>query len=186
MTTRSSASRRSFIRTAGAALSVPLATAATTVPASATVEGDPLKTRLARLEDLEAIRGLNREYARHVNAGARDSITALFADPSDVDIEPEVHGIGPDGFGEEDLIEIAPDGQTATALMHRTVEVERVIGPECPLIEMARQQGGGVVRQTERRVVENVYVRVNGSWKIDRSSFRSPTTASSSNLDVRS
>lgn len=172
MTPTSSASRRSFIRTAGAALSVPLAAAATTVPGSAAAEGDTLQARLARLEDLDAIRALNREYARHLNTGARDSLIALFADPARVEIDPEVHSIGPDAFGEEDGIDIAPDRRTATARLHRTVHVEHAIGPDCPLVEMARLQGGGVVRRDQRVILENDYVRRDGIWKIARGKVR--------------
>jgi hypothetical protein len=164
--------RRSFIRAAGAALSVPLAAAATTVPVHATGEGDPLLARLARLEDVDAIRALNREFARRLNAGARDSLTALFAEPSSVDIHPEVHAVGLEGAGDEDIIEIAPDRQTATALLHCTVHFESAIGPDCPLVEMARQQGGGVLRRTERVVFEHAYGRREGLWKIARVRLR--------------
>jgi hypothetical protein len=34
---------------------------------------------------------------------------------------------------------------------------------------MARQQGGGVIRRAERRVLENAYVKHDGVWKIERS-----------------
>jgi hypothetical protein len=37
---------------------------------------------------------------------------------------------------------------------------------------MARQQGGGVVRHTERGVVEHTYVRHDGVWRIERSAYR--------------
>ena len=56
MTTKSRSTRRSFIRKTGAALSVPLAAVAATVPASAVTDGDPLTARLAMLEDVNAIR----------------------------------------------------------------------------------------------------------------------------------
>jgi hypothetical protein len=53
------------------------------------------------------------------------------------------------------------------------VQSETAIGPDCPLVEMARQHGGGVVRRTERGVFENAYVRRGGIWKILRSVYRS-------------
>jgi hypothetical protein len=56
-------------------------------------------------------------------------------------------GIGrvlPDGFG-ADRIDVAPDG-TATASLRCIVETDVPIGPYCPLVAMAREQGGGVVR----------------------------------------
>ena len=156
MTTNAGSTRRSFIQTAGAALSAPLAAAAATVPVNAT-DSDPLNARLAHLEDLDAIRALNREYARQVNAGERDL---------------GVSAMSPDGFGEQDVIDVAPDRQTATALLHCTVTLESVIGPDCPLVDMARQQGGGVVRRNERGVVEHTYVRRDGIWRIESSTHR--------------
>ena len=171
MTTPDFATRRSFIQATGAALSVPLAAAAT-VPVSAADQGDPLSARLAHLEDLEAIRALNQEYARHVNAGARAELAALFVDPSNATLAPGVRGLAPDGFGEHDAIEVAADRQTATARLHYTAQIERAIEPDCPLVEMARQQGGGVVRRIERGVVEHVYVRREGIWKIHRTAYR--------------
>jgi hypothetical protein len=155
MTTTTGSTRRSFIQTAGAALSVPLAAAAATVSVSA--EGDLLNARIARLEDLDAIRSLNLEYARQVNAG---------------EIDAGVGTIAPDGFGEQDVIDIALDRQTATARLHCTLTLETAIGPECPLVDMARQQGGGVVRRTEHGVFEHTYVRREGIWKIEGSTHR--------------
>jgi hypothetical protein len=70
------------------------------------------------------------------------------------------------------VIEIASDRQTATGLLHCTVELENAIGPDCPLVDMARQQGGGVLRRTVRVVFENAYVRRDGVWMIQRSTFR--------------
>jgi hypothetical protein len=49
------------------------------------------------------------------------------------------------------------------------VDIETLIGPSCPLVEMARQQGGGVVRRSN---FESVYVKRDGVWKIRRSSYR--------------
>jgi hypothetical protein len=172
MTTATVSTRRSFIQTAGAALSVPLAAVAASAPVNAAEESDSSEVRLARLEDLNAIRALNVEYARHVNAGSREAIAALFAHPSDAHVDPDVSGIGPDGFGEHDVIEIGPDRQTATALLYCTLHMESAIGPDCPLVDMARQQGGGVLRRTERGVFEHAYVRRNGIWKIQRSAYR--------------
>ena len=81
-------------------------------------------------------------------------------------MEPGVVGISHDGFGEQDVIEIAPDRETATARLHVTVHSETVIGPDCPLLKMARQQGGGVINRAEPVVLEGTYVRREGVWKI--------------------
>jgi hypothetical protein len=174
MTTTTASTRRSFIRTAGTALSVPLAVVAANAPAlaSAVDDGDAVKGRLAMLEDMSAIRALNQAYARHVNAGAREEVAALFSDPSDAWIDAGIRGVAADRFGEQDVIEIAADGRMATALLYCTVHAENAIGPSCPLVDMAREQGGGVVRRTESGVFENVYVKREGIWKIQRSTYR--------------
>jgi hypothetical protein len=162
MTAKSASTRRSFIRTTGAALSVPLAAAAAAVPAGAVADSDPLLARLAMLEDVNAIRALNHAFARQVNAGEVDGMG----------IDPSIRNVAAQEFGEHDVIEVAPDRLTATSLMHCTVQIETVIGPSCPLVEMAREQGGGVVRRSETGVVENVYVRRDGVWTIQHSTYR--------------
>jgi hypothetical protein len=144
MTTTSKSTRRAFIQAAGSAVSVPLAVAATSVPMRAAGDGD---VRLAHLEDLHAIRVLNLDFAKR-------------------------RGLAPADFGEQDVIEVALDRASATARQHCQVNVEEPIGPDCPLVEMARQQGGGVVRRTERGVFEHEYIRRDGAWTIERSAYR--------------
>lgn len=175
MTTTTISTRRSFIRTAGAALSVPLTAAAPIALAGAGREGNELKERLAMLEDVNAVRALNQAYARHVNAAAHEEIAGLFADPSDAPVDRGVRGVTADRFGENDVIEVAADRATAAASLHCLVETESIIGPTCPPVEMARAQGGGVVRSSERGVFENLYVRRERIWKIHRSTWRPAT-----------
>lgn len=74
--TKTLATRRSFIWTAGAALSAPLAAGAT-VPAQ--IEDDhSIEDRLAFLEDVKAIRALNQAYAGHIN-GRTAAAAAVFS-----------------------------------------------------------------------------------------------------------
>jgi hypothetical protein len=162
MTTKARSTRRTFIRKTGVALSVPLAAAAAVVPVSADVEGDSLADRLARLEDVNAIRALNQVLARQVNAGEAET----------VGIDPSIRDVVTAAFGEHDVIDVASDRKTATSLIHCTVTIETPIGPSCPLVEMAREQGGGVVRRAEAGVFENLYVRRDGRWRIERSTYR--------------
>ena len=68
-------------------------------------------------------------------------------------------------------------GQTATSGLRCVVQIETAIGPDCPLLEMARQQGGGVVTRSEVGVFENAYVKRDGVWKIERATFRPSTNA---------
>jgi hypothetical protein len=162
MTRKAASTRRSFIRKTGAALSAPLAAAAAVVPVRAGGDADPLGVRLARLEDEYAIRALNQDVARQVNAGGAAALG----------IDPAIGTVAADDFGRRDAIDVAPDRQTATSLMHCTVQIETVIGPSCPLVEMARLQGGGVVRRSETGVFENVYARRDGVWMLQRTTYR--------------
>jgi len=162
MTTKAQSTRRSFIRKTGAALSAPLAAAAVAVPVRADASGDSLAERLARLEDVNAIRALNEAFARQVNDGGAEVLG----------IEPGIRNVTTGDFGERDAIEVAPDRQTATSLMHCTVQIETAIGPSCPLVEMAREQGGGVVKRTETGVFENTCVKRDGAWTIERAAYR--------------
>ena len=124
--------------------------------------GDSLAEQLARLEDVNAIRALNQAFARQVNAG----------DAASLGIDPSIGCVIASEFGERDVVELLPDRQAATGVMYCTVQIETSIGPSCPLVEMAREQGGGVLRRTEAGVFENVYVRRGGMWTIQRSTYR--------------
>ena len=160
--TKQASTRRSFIQTTGAALSLPLTAVAATVPAAAADDGDPLAARLARLEDLEAIRALNQAFTRQVSAGQAEALG----------IDPGIRIVAAHEFGERDVIELLPGQQTATCRLHCAVQIETVIGPSCPLVEMAREQGGGVVTRSEIAVFENACVKRDGVWTIQRSAYR--------------
>jgi len=162
MAMKTASTRRSFIRKTGVALSAPLAAAAAVVPVPAGASVDPVAQQLARLEDVNAIRALNQAFARQVNAGDAEALG----------IDPSVRDVSADDFGERDVIEVAPDRQTATSRMHCTVHIETLIGPSCPLVEMAREQGGGIVRRSESGVFEHVYLRRDGAWSIEHSTYR--------------
>ena len=162
------ATRRSFMAVAGAALSAPVAAAAATssswLPPSG---GSPdLQARLTHLEDVNEIRGLNRAYLQHAAAGAREEMAALFADPRNATRNADMRGISPADFGAHDEIEIADDRQTATARLHVTVHAETPMESDCTLVEMAKAQGEGVMRRAEAVVLENTYIRRTGAWKI--------------------
>jgi len=129
-------------------------------------------THPAVLEDVNAIRALQQAYARLVNAGAHEDAAKLFADPSAAVIDPNVRRLSADRFGEHDAIEFAPGGDTATAQLLCTVDTETAIGPSCTLVEMARLQGEGVIKKSERRVLESAYVKQAGIWKISRAAYR--------------
>ncbi|HEX6998617.1 MAG TPA: hypothetical protein VF322_10760 [Gammaproteobacteria bacterium] len=162
-----SARRRLFL-TAGAALSAPL------VVNAAGADGDEpsLAARLVALEDANAIRRLNGELARHLSAGADERLAALFAEPRAARLEQAIRSFVPDPSAGDDVVEIAGGGARAEARLPCIAEIEAPIEPVCPLVEMARAQGGGVVRRSQRGVIEAAYVKRDGRWKIERLVFR--------------
>jgi hypothetical protein len=171
MNTKAVTTRRRFFWKAGAALSAPLVVA-TAHPSESSLEDiEALKAQLAKLEDVNAIRELQQTYARCVNARAHEEVARLFADPSNPQVDDSIRSLCADRFGEQDVIEVAAHRGTARARTHWTVEVETPIEPSCPLVEMALQQGDGVLRRTETRVLESTYVKQSGVWKIERSGW---------------
>jgi hypothetical protein len=160
-----------FFGHAGVVLAAPLAISPALAADSAGEQGDGVAARIAELENVNAIRALQRAYARLLNAGAHDELVALFTDPAAVVIDARVVSIAEHGFSERDVVELGSDG-TAIAHFHCTVETSHAIGPDCTLVEMARLQGEGFVKRTERRVLESAYVQRHGVWKIERAAFR--------------
>jgi len=161
--------RRSFVRSVGAALSAATGSVLAASPGAEPSDID-IRSRLARLEDLDEIRRLHDTYVQHLNEGAQDDVVRLFAEGAHVEFshthvqtQPHPHNV----------IDVASDGLTASARFRCTVHAETDVGPDCPLVEMARLQGGGVVRSVETGVFENTYVRENEVWKIRRLSYRS-------------
>ena len=170
MKTTVNSARRGFLWKASAALAAPLAVGAASASAHATAR-DTSQARLAQLEDVNAIRELTRRYVRHVNAGAHAEAAALFAKPERADTRA-ARTLAADPLGGEDTIEIAAGGTAATARLHCTAETETAIEPVTTLVAMARAQGGGVVRRSERGLLEGTYAKRDGAWKIERLSFR--------------
>jgi hypothetical protein len=160
MTTNSDSTRRRFFWNAGAALSAPLAVGATS---AAEADGH---------QEARAIHELDRQLARHVNSGAPGRAAGLFAEPDAIESLADVRRLAPADFGENDVLEIAPDGRSANAMLHCSVETATAIRAEGTLAEMARAQGEGFLRETRRRVLEVEYLRLGGDWKFRSLSFR--------------
>ena len=171
MKTKAVSTRRSFFWKAGATLSAPLALATTRASGGNVEDSAALRARLANLENVDAIRELHQNYASLINAREHEEVVRLFADPSEAQIDESIRNLSADDFGEHDVIEVAADRNTATARFHCTVQTETAIEPSCPLVEMARQQGEGVLRGSEKRVLEIAYVKEDGAWKIQRSAY---------------
>lgn len=127
------------------------------------------------LEDVNAIRALNQEYVRLINARSPRTFATLFANPSDIRIYGDVSGIvsiAADGSGDPDVIEIAADRSTATALVHCIVDSEGDNDSCCSRVVIPRHPGSGISRRTERAVFEHAYIHHDGAWKIGHSTYR--------------
>jgi len=172
MSTKPLSTRRIFFGHAGAALSAPLTVAATLAAAGQGADAEGVSARLAALEDQNAIRALLKTYVRLVNTGAHEEIATLFADPAAALVDANVRRVSADGFGEHDVIDVRPAAGTAAARLLCTVETETPIGPSCTLVQMARIQGEGVLKKSERRVLESAYVKQHGRWKLTRAAYR--------------
>ena len=174
MKEKATASRRRFLWTAGAAASAPLAAVATAGGAREAQDAGMLEARVAKLEDLNAIRLLHQTFAQLTNARAYRDAEALFVDPATAGIDESISSVATDGVGGADEIELAADGRSATARVRCTVRTESPIGPDCTLVAMARAQGEGYVRSTATRVLVTDYVKLGDDWKIRRSTWLAP------------
>jgi len=166
MTTDSTSTRRSFLK-GGAVLAAPLAAA---LPA-AVMADEGLKARLARMEDEAAIRELHQTWLRQINTGASDATTSLYTRPEGAMFNQAVRGIATDHSGQPDAIELAADGNSAAGRFDCAVETAAEIAQDCTVAQMARAQGGGFVRRTERRVLKIEYAKVAGVWVIEKVEF---------------
>lgn len=164
MSTNEMSTRRRFFGHAGAALSVPLT--ATVALAAQPSARDGSAARLEALEDANAIRALQREYARLVNAGAHADAAGLFVEPAAAPIDASLRRLAADRFAAHDVIDVAPDGATATARLECTVETETAIAGTYTLVDMLREQGEATLRAVEHRAFESSYVKRGGAWKI--------------------
>ena len=163
-------------------VSAPLAVAGADVSPGSVEDDTSLEARLADLEDVNAIRQLHQTYARLINRSAgrahaevvdrlHDEVVKLFAAASEAEVDVSITSLSADRFGEADVIELATDRQSATGRFHCIVQTETAIGPSCTLVEMARAQGEGFVRRSQRRVIEAAYVKQAGVWKIRRTAY---------------
>lgn len=166
MNTNEVSTRRTFLQSAGSVLSVPLVVGG--AGGAALVSGRPEES-----DDLTALRELHQAYAQSINAGNAEAVAALFVDPSAARIESSIRNVSADRFASHETIRLARNGETATVAIHCVVQTQTEIGPNCTLVEMARQQGDGVLRRSDARVLESSCVKRDGIWKLARAVFRS-------------
>jgi hypothetical protein len=157
--------RRSFFRHAGAALAAPLA--ATAALAGQRGGRGHVVGRRDVSEDVDAIRVLQVKFARLV--GDREAIAVLFAASGRASIGEHVRDAVIDG---DDAIAISTDG-TATARVPCIVTTATPIADGGTLVDMARLQGDGVIKRSERRTLVSELVKRDGRWQFVTAEFQS-------------
>jgi hypothetical protein len=140
--------RRKFFWGA-AVLAAPLA-------AEAAVASDDIAARLAALEDANAIRSLLWHHVQSINARA---CAAREAHLRSVALDADA------------TVDVATDG-TATVQVLCTVETATPIADGGTLVEMARLQGDGVVKRSERRMLYGRLVKRSGVWQLETAELR--------------
>ena len=161
---------------------------------------DRLSNQLGILEDTNAIRKLHRAYGYYLDKGIWEEIVNLFPGDGEVFFNGgifegkdngvrrlyidyfgrgftgnhygPVHGFLLDQTQEQDVVDVAPDRKSAKARFHCLMQAGARVVSDFPLMEMARQQGQGIVQWWEGGIYENSYVRDGGIWKIKRLDYR--------------
>jgi len=162
--------RRAFFSTAGAALAAPLALDAVEARPSSGTETAVLD-RLARLEDLQAVAAVTAAFARRLHAGEPEAVAAVSAaTPNRAPLEA-LRRLSLEAPATVEPIVLGADGSTAAASIPCTAELETPLPPECTLVEMARAQGGGIVRRLAHGAVELLYEKRAGAWRVASAVF---------------
>jgi hypothetical protein len=197
MKANSVASRRSFMRRAGAALTGTLAvTAAGTAAARTGAAGHSAGGHSAQ-QAIEAIRESHRRYLRYVSSGELGMLPALFTPDARVRLNggvfagrdagirrlyvehfsrrarPEpVHVLVLDDPHTEGPIAVAHDGASACARFYCFTQMQSSIESSLTLVQMARQQGHPVHEWWEAGCFENAYVQSAEGWRISELRYR--------------
>jgi hypothetical protein len=161
---------------------------------------DQLSNQLGIFEDTNAIRKLHHAYGYYLDKGAWEEIVNLFADDGKVyfnggifegkdrgirrlyidyfgqgftgNIYGPVQGFLLDQTQEQDVVDVAQDRKSAKARFHCLMQMGAKIVSDSPMMEMARQQGQGIVQWWEGGVYKNSYVRKGDIWRIQRLDYR--------------
>jgi SnoaL-like domain len=138
------------------------------------------EARLQNIEDIEAISRLTRAYGYYVDKNLWDQVVELFAEDSTAELDQRGIFVGKKGvrrmflermgrgqigmvrgrlfnhFQLQEIVTVAPDGQTAQARFRTFAQVA----------------GFGSVKQAwNEGIYENAYVKENGVWKFSKLKF---------------
>jgi hypothetical protein len=156
-TAKGSTDRRSFLKS-GALVAAPLAVAA---PVAA-LAADDSRAKLARLEDERAIEALHRRFLRHVN-GAGDASQTMTSGA--LDLGEGLRSVAED-MHQDVTLELSDDSLSATARCTCLVEREIAFTGDTTVERMARFQGQGSHRHTERRVLATHFAKSQDGWRV--------------------
>jgi hypothetical protein len=159
-----------------------------------------LSDQLGILEDTNAIRKLHHTYGYYLDKGIWDEIVNLFASDAEVYFNGGVfegrdkgvrrlyidyfgRGFSGNNYGpvqgflldqtqKQDVLAVAPDRRSAKARFHCLMQMAAKVVSDSPMMEMARQQGQGILQWWEGGIYENSYVRDGDIWKIKRLDYR--------------
>ena len=159
----SSTDRRSFLKT-GALVTAPLAAVA--IPAAALAD-DGSRARLARLEDERAIEALRRSILRRINGDGASTCGEFVATADAIELDEGLRSIAEDPVDEPELA-LSDDGARASSRQACRVERETALTGNTTLERMARFQGQGSHRSSEKRMLLTVYVKQDGEWKLSQ------------------
>jgi hypothetical protein len=161
---------------------------------------DRLSNQLGILEDTNAIRKLHQAYGYYLDKGIHEEIVNLFAEDGEVYFNGgifkgkergvrrlyvghfgksfagmnngPVHGFLLDHTQQQDIVEVTPDRESARARFHCLMQAWAQDTSEFPMMELARQQGQGILQWWEGGTYENSYVKEGDVWKIKRLDYR--------------
>jgi hypothetical protein len=168
-------------------------------------DADKLSNQIGRLEDANAIRKLHQTYESYLDKGMYEAVVGMFADEADVVFNGGVFagkekgvrrlycdhfaarqagkkigpapGFEPDLVLQADTVEVAADRSAASCQFPYSMQVGEPMTGNSSLVEMARLQGGGIVKWWEGGICEASYTKVGESWKIRRLEYRAVSKA---------
>jgi hypothetical protein len=167
-------------------------------------EMDKLANQIGCLEDANVIRRLHQTYEFYLDKGMYEEIVGMFAEEAEAVFNgglfagkqginrlycghfaprqagkkiESAPGFEPDPARRQDVVEVAADRKTAACQFSYSMQVGEPMTGNSSLVEMARLQGGGIMKWWEGGICEASYVKVGENWKIRRLEYRAVSKA---------
>ncbi len=155
-----STNRRSFLK-AGALVATPIAALA---PVAALAD-DGTRSRLAQMEDEKAIEALTRSFLRRFNGSDAGNCGEFVASSGAIQLDADLCAIAEDP-AEVALIELADNGTSATYRRACVVDRTTQFTGNTTMEKMARFQGQGSARHSEKAMLDAQFSRTAKGWTI--------------------